>query len=212
MRRLDEGHALRSYVATGKDLRKVWSMRDFIQHEEVEHVEALRLRERFIDSFENKEHPMYKVQIATRRQFEDGDCYIGYLWDYLKDNELYELECSMEQACDYLRQKGAIYVMQDIHSRERENCPCVFSAQFSKDAVLKMDGRELADRIPKEWSELYWKWSERFFPEDIYCFDDSMDWFVIFTHEGWDQITAPDRGLGEEDYIRICFVKRGVEA
>jgi len=186
-------------------------MRDLISYEEVEHAEALRLRECFIDAFENKRHPMYEAQIAIRHHFEDGDCYTGYLWDYLKDNESYELECSMEQACAFLKSKGTIYVMRDIHSRERVNDSCIFSTQFSKDAVLKVNGGELADRILKEWSELYEnREKERFFPEDIYCFDDGMDWFAIFTHEGWDQITAPERGLGEDDYIRICFVKRKI--
>lgn len=175
---------------------------------EIEHEKAVRLREDFINAFVNKTSSWYERKIATLHQYEDGVCYGGYLWETLKGNESYELECSMEGACDYLRMKDAVYVMQDIHSGTRGYSPCVFACQFSKDAVLKVSGGELADRILKEWQETFENWeTERFFPEDIYCFDDDMEWFVIFTHEGWDQLTAPERGLDEDDYIRICFAK-----
>lgn len=37
-------------------------------------------------------------------------------------------------------------------------------------------------------------------------FDDTMSWYVIFTHEGWDSYSKPE--LNEDEYIRICFLKR----
>ena len=41
-------------------------------------------------------------------------------------------------------------------------------------------------------------------PEDIYCFDESVSWYAIFTHEGWDGWTSPE--LDEDVYIRVCFL------
>ena len=45
-------------------------------------------------------------------------------------------------------------------------------------------------------------------PEDIYCFDESMEWYVIFIHEGWEKgwEKPNDPELNEDDYIRICFL------
>jgi hypothetical protein len=58
------------------------------------------------------------------------------------------------------------------------------------------DPCELADRIEHEWKE-YPRLSgeapqELTLPEELYVFDTTLDWVIIFTHE---TVTAPETRL-----------------
>lgn len=43
------------------------------------------LRNNYINCFVNTTHPLYVPQIQIKHKFVDGLCYLGYLWDYIKN-------------------------------------------------------------------------------------------------------------------------------
>ena len=123
-----------------------------------------KIREKYIEHFVNTEHTNYKQQIQIRHQFIDGYCYLGYLWDFIKNPIVIEenyFETIAERISD-------IYVFWDIHSCERILIKDYW--KFDKEAVLELKYRHLLE-------------GKEFLPEDIYIFDSSLTWTLIKTHE-----------------------------
>lgn len=176
--------------------------------------QAGKLRTGFIQRFVDTSSEHYQTYIASPVSCSDGLCYIGYLWDCLLDNETYQKECDMETAAAFLKDKEAVFVMWDLFSRERVVDHRRFSLHYPKDTVICMRGQLLGQTVVEEWNAEQDAWNndcqveDLWFPEDIYCFDESMSWYVIFTHEGWDHETNPE--LSEDAYIRICFLNTGL--
>jgi hypothetical protein len=160
------------------------------------------LREEFIKKFVYTETDHYKKYIATLKEYPDGMCYDGYLWDSLKADHK-QIERTMEQAIEYLKHKDNVFVMWDIYSRHRVYDNSKLATNYPKDTVIEINSLELCRLIETEWSN-YLIDNVNCLPEDIYIYDEKLNWYVIFTHEGYDSYTNPD--LGEDDYIRICFV------
>lgn len=170
----------------------------------VETGKAAKLRSLFIEHFIDTEHEYYKTYIEKRRVYPDGMCYEGYLWDVLKNNRNYEKRCAMEEATAYLKTRETVYVMWDIYSVHRVRDGSWMGGNLPKGTVICVSGAELADVIGEEWDPNLV--TPHLLPEDIYCFDESFRWFVVFTHEGDDWLPHPEPG--EDDYIRICFLDR----
>lgn len=122
------------------------------------------------------------------------------LWDCLKDNRNGELECRIETACGYLKEKNDILIMWN-----KSHSPSIIEQQVPENILISVNAAKAADLIKYEW-ETYTP--DNFLPLDIYCFDKNMDWLVAFTHEFWDSYTAPEKGLGEDEAVRICYIKR----
>lgn len=116
----------------------------------------------------------------------------------------------METAAEFLRGKKNVFVMWDLFSSKRVLDHKRFSLEHPKNTVIKVQGDLLGQKIVEEWNSEQAAWAADcgshglWLPEDIYCFDESMDWYAIFTHEGWDSWTDPE--LEEDAYIRICFL------
>ena len=85
-----------------------------------------------------------------------------------------------------------------------------FSLEYPKGTIISTQGSLLAQKIVDEWNDDFAAFKADcicqglWLPEDIYCFDESMSWYAIFTHEGWDSLSNPE--LDEDAYIRICFL------
>ena len=121
------------------------------------------LRFEYIKKFVNTDSTYYKENIERKRIFSDGLCYTGYLWDCLL-NPSVVLEYEADQL---LQEKRGIFIMWDIHSCERIFIPDYW--KFPKTKVLYAD-----------------VWLETFkdnLPEDMYVFDDTFTWSIIYTHE-----------------------------
>lgn len=104
-------------------------------------------------------------------------------------------------------QQKICFFMCDLSSNQRVRDGSRFAEKYTKDIVIEISGNQLAKTVVEEWNQWNQDWNaDHWFPHDIYCFDASMDWYVIFTHEGWDQLSRLE--LGEDDYIRICLMKR----
>lgn len=171
---------------------------------------AQLLRKSFIRQFVDTAGDHYQKHIATLIPYSDGFYYDGYLWECLLDNDNYQKMCSMETAAAFLNDKTTVFAMWDLFSNERVRDHKRFSTGYPKDTVISMQGTSLAHKITEEWNNEQYAWNNGYqlydlwLPADIYCFDESMSWYAIFTHEGWDQFTNPE--LDEDAYIRICFL------
>ena len=127
--------------------------------------EANEIRRQYIQSFVDTTTSYYRERIAVTRAFRDGQCYVGYLWDSLKHSRLVDEEEAIKELA---RMAKPLYALWDIHSNERIYIKDYW--KFPKDAVLILGVKELIAGM-------------RFLPEDIYVFDDSFDWSIVFTHE-----------------------------
>lgn len=185
----------------------------WMEFEIVPSVKAKQLRENFIKKFVDTTSDHYLKHIKTLLQDADDLFYDGYLWDCLQCNEKYQKECNMEVAAEFLREKKRVFMMWDLSSRERLSHKR-FSLKYPKDTVISAQGRFLSQMVVEEWSREQAAFAADCIceglclPHDIYCFDESMAWYVIFTHEGWEKgwekPNSPE--LTENDYLRICFL------
>ena len=123
--------------------------------------EELRLK--YIRNFIDTTKAYYINFIEQKIKFSDGLCYTGYLWDCLKNPRT----ISETEVSHILQGKQNIYIMWDIHSCER-----IFISNYWK--------------YPKTSVLSVISWSDSIksdLPKDIYLFDDTFSWSVIFTHE-----------------------------
>lgn len=121
------------------------------------------LRCEYIKNFINTSSSYYKSKIELKTLFCDGLCYSGYLWNCL----LKQTVISESNADQFLHEKQKILIMWDVHSCEQTLITDYW--KFSNAKIL------LADT----WTNSF----KHNFPEDVYVFDDSFSWSVIFTHE-----------------------------
>lgn len=188
-----------------------------MEFEIVSSAKAKLLRETFIKKFVDTTSNHYQKYIETMRQDGDDLFYDGYLWDCLQCNEDYQKECSMETAAEFLRAKKNVFMMWDLFSKER-HAHKRFPLEYPKDTVISVPGDFLSQMVVEEWNREQAAWAADcmceglWLPEDIYCFDETMEWYVIFTHEGWEKGWECPNGpeLNEDDYIRICFLQQRI--
>ena len=121
------------------------------------------LRCEYIKTFVDTTSTYYIENIEHRKMFSDGLCYTGYLWECLLSPSV----ISENKADILLREKQNIFIMWDINSCERIFIPDYW--KFPKPNVLYAD----------YWSEAF----KTELPEDIYVFDETFSWSIIYTHE-----------------------------
>lgn len=122
------------------------------------------IREKYINKFVDTEKESYKKNIQILHKLSDGYCYLGYLWDCIKNPVMIDSEYIKLMA----ESEGMVYVFWDIHSCERIFIDDYW--KFGKDTVLKVDFKTLIQ-------------GEEYLPEDIYIFDENITWTLIPTHE-----------------------------
>ncbi len=130
----------------------------------VDPARARELRQAYIDRFVNQESPYYQSRIQTRHRYPDGLYYDGYLWDCFRHPQLIPDEEVLEE----LTRHDRVYIMWDLHSDKKVWVENYF--RFPKEAILVVPGRRVPEFLP-------------LLPDDLYFFDDSLDWTVALTHE-----------------------------
>lgn len=123
-------------------------------------------RKKYIDVFIDKLQDGYAENIMTLRQYSDGYCYKGYLWDYFK-----KAIVVTERFClDWIEDNamGCIKVLWDIHSKD--NIFIENYWKYPKHSILCLCKSELRTIIGS-------------LPEDIYIYDDTYRWTIALTHE-----------------------------
>ena len=121
------------------------------------------LRGKYIEEFVDSSSDYYIENIKNTRFYSDGLCYLGYLWCCLKE------PCVVPEhiARNFLQNQKHLYVMWDIST-----CKNIFIPDYWK--------------YPKRSVMYIEQWTDALkedLPEDIYLFDDTFRWSVIFTHE-----------------------------
>ncbi len=114
---------------------------------------------------------------------------------------------SMEEALEFLRkQSGSVFFM----SEKREEGSC--QGKMVVDFIAEADARDLAAKINQEWYDSYRLAMEyrydpnAILPEDLYVFDSSMTWCVVFTHETTDWESDDPMKEAESRVCMICQV------
>ena len=134
----------------------------------------------------------------------------SYLWDRIPSKYP---SVSFREALDFLSniEGDVIFISED------DNVQC--SAELFIDGnkirsfVAKSNAKELAKLIEKEWFETYILGEQGMYnpnpilPEDLYVFDSSMSWFVVFTHETTDWETEDSMKEAESRYCIIYSEK-----
>jgi hypothetical protein len=130
--------------------------------------EASEWRERLIEARLDPALAEDAASALELRDFSDGQAYSGYLWDFLRDKEI------ISEATLWRRvaQVSKIIVLWDLHSIERVLSPR--NHQFPRGTVIKTDAPTLYRGLP-------------YLPEDIYIFDESLQWVGALTHEGLEE-------------------------
>lgn len=166
-----------------------------MKFEPIPEARANELRERFMAEFIDKDTENY-------RKYYDKSEYGGrFLWDSLK-NYSAEVHCrTQEQAAEFLERFERVYFMWDFW---REGT--VFADEYPN-AVIKVieNGGELGRLAVSEWNaeieaekhDCYIEHPQ--LPSDIYVFDDSFSWCVVFTHESNDCDSF-------DDLVRFCII------
>ena len=146
----------------------------------------------FIAEMEKDNHP---VDYAFYEQ--------SYFWDRMGSRYPY---VSMKEALAFLREhSGPVYFMGE----KGENG----SGQGKRivDFIAEADSHSLAEKIEQEWYESYRLAMQYMYnpdvllPEDLYVFDASMKWCVVFTHEITDLESQFDEPMKAAE-SRVCII------
>ena len=114
----------------------------------------------------------------------------AYLWEKLSP-DLPAVD--FDTALSLLREReGTVLFMSESESTHKP-CALLHRGREVWDFVAMADAGELADRIGYEWRE-YPRLTreaphELTLPEDLYVFDTTLEWVIVFTHE---TVTTPD--------------------
>ncbi|MBR6108118.1 MAG: hypothetical protein IKQ36_00100 [Clostridia bacterium] len=127
----------------------------------------------------------------------------SYFWDRMDPDYP---RVSMAEALNELRaHSGPVLFMTE---KGENTC---FEGKKSVDYIAEADASELAERIEHDWYESYRLFEQGRYlvdelPEDLYVFDRSMTWCVVFTHETWDwEAESTDMmKAAESRYCIIC--------
>jgi len=116
---------------------------------------------------------------------------------------------SFNKALNFLKSKNH----EIIFISETDNYPFAFPLTYKGENIpsfiAKADAKALASLIEYEWFESYRLAEQGMYnpdfmlPEDLYVFDDSFEWVIVFTHETLDYETE---SLMVEAESRLCIM------
>lgn len=158
--------------------------------------EEFQIRQKvWIAEMANKNYP---INIAWYEQ--------SYMWDRMNPDFP---RVSMEEALAFLQEhSGSVLFMtekgEDIY----------YQGKKSVDFIAEVDAHTLAKKIKQEWYDSYRLVEQNmydvdvFLPDDLYVFDLSMKWCVVFTHEttDWESEIENPMKAAESRYCIICKV------
>lgn len=121
-------------------------------------------RNSYISKFVNTNSEHYKKYIESVKEYSDGTCYTGYLWDCL----INPVVISIEDVTGKYSFLGNVLVFWDIHTKDRILIDDYW--KFGKDTVIEIAFNTLLDNL-------------NYLPEDIYICNRSLDWTLVLTHE-----------------------------
>ena len=131
----------------------------------------------------------------------------AYMWDRMNPDFP---RVSMDEALAFLKEHSG-YVFFMTEKGENIN----YQGKKSVDFIAEADAHTLAARIEQEWygsyrlAEQNMYDADAFLPDDLYVFDSSLKWCVVFTHETADWESELDNPMkaAESRYCIICKVR-----
>jgi hypothetical protein len=167
---------------------------------------ADEIRERFIkqfilswEEFQRQHRPLIAKRAKTRYPIDLQWYQDSYLWD--KADPIFQ-SISFADALTFLQQQSGKVLFMSEQGK--------YTTKQIRDSVGEADARELAAEIKKEWLDSYtlspgWYDPDAFLTDDLYVFDLSMQWCVIFTHET--TLDDPDpEDIMQEAESRLCLI------
>lgn len=152
-----------------------------------------KTRKDFTDAFilTKEEWQMLHPDFVSRISSGYDDWYDrAYLWDKMSPDLPV---VTVREALRLLRcREGRVLFMSEPEISGNPG-GLIYRGRQVHDYVAMAHALELADRIEYEWFESHRLWlenrylSDTILPEDLYVFDTSLDWVIVFTHE-----TDPD--------------------
>ena len=159
--------------------------------------ESRKIRDLFVNCFVDQTTERYKM-------IKEIDSQSGslYLWDTLL--KPFNTIVNYYSAINHLQNSSnKVFLMMDIQRRNRGSEESEFNLYLKKhgyerEAVFELPASEVAElyRIDNE-IHTSWMPSDLNLLEDIYVFDESFKWLIVFTHEQVDLI--------DTNYHRLCF-------
>ncbi len=167
------------------------------------------IRQKFIDRFldnRNKfktEHKEF-VEELKKNGYDVDQWYDGaYMWDKLSTNVPI---VTIFQALELLKsRKSNVWFMSECKGFHA-TCHLMYNNEKIEGFAAKADAVELGEKISYEWFEsikIYLEGYnlEQILPEDLYVFDETYEWVIVFTHETDWRV----EGLEEAANTRLCF-------
>lgn len=169
------------------------------------------MRRDFMDTFVLSKEDFAMIHAPWREKLEamgaDFDEWYAdsYIWDKMSPDLP---EVSFEEALALLRGKrGTVLFMSEAESSGKP-CALLHHGRRVCDFVAMADPRELADRIEYEWFEsarLFWEensfMADAILPDDLYVFDTTLEWVLVFTHESDPALDGTREGAAS----RLCL-------
>ena len=127
----------------------------------------------------------------------------AFMWEKFYPNSS---DVSMKDAVAFLKEHcGSVFFLT-----ERGNPACCQLVEF----IAEADSHTLAARIEQEWYDDYRLEAQNmynpdaYFPSEVYVFDSSMEWCVVFTHETTDWESELENPMKAAE-SRLCIICKG---
>ena len=142
-------------------------------------------------------HPDWAARWEKTRLGLDGWYRQAFLWEKLSPDIK---TVDFATALSLLRQREGRVLFMSESEQSGHDGGMILHGRVVYDYVAMVDGRELADLVEYEWDHggLLFHEGKLTLPEDLYVFDTSLQWVIIFTHE-WGS-------RGKEPPARCCKV------
>ena len=149
---------------------------------------AYRIREQFVDLYVDTSCETYIKYIKSLKATDvvyGYDMRVSFLYDCLKVGSYYTEE--FHKVVNFLRrlENRQVFVMWDIRPKKHiypdsyPTIPYPYTRYFLSDTVLRIEANEVAEILLHDVG-LYP--TEQYWGEDLYVFDDSLRWYIAFTH------------------------------
>ena len=132
----------------------------------------------------------------------------SHMWDKMHPDYP---KVSFNEALEYLKKiKGDVVFMSEDEKTHHYSFLRYNGIEY-KNFVAKADANELAELIENEWFESYRLAEQNMYnpeeilPADLYVFDSTMSWFIVFTHETTDWESEIDEPM-KAAASRYCII------
>ncbi len=171
------------------------------------------LRARFIDAFVDTSTDYFRelIKVKPTDVVYTSDLIVNrYMWDILSPGSYTVVP--YHRCIETIAEKKRVYSLWDIRPRKvvYTKYPELWTTTprylelYPSDVVIEWDTGELLSLLKVELEDYAATSLDITLPEDLYIFDDSFSWCVIFTHESTQELVP---GIKGERFCILCTGK-----